>query len=606
MSQENKQQSNIKKFLFLLAILLLAFIILAISVSHIIKEERNIPSLRTTKKDLAVRGNIFSADGFKIATSRKIFAASIDTRSLEKKDLFITLFSIYSDIEENILREKIDNKNGHLVLSNKIDQRTAKNLESLAFKLRRLSVFKSIKINGTSRLYGLDVYEIGEERIYPYKDALSPIIGFMRVNNNKAGKKRVSGVDGIEKEYDKRLNNMQNGILRGDKDILSYIIFNKDSKIIQRRDGQDLKLSIPLKLQRNIELMLDRYKKKLECKEILVSVMDSKSGKIIALASSNRYDPNNIRQEDMPNLKINATWYNFEPGSVIKPITIAIALDNGTIRRNQLFFAHNKGKRNTKGEFPKGKYIIGKHRIGDDHRFKTHYLTLEEVFIFSSNIGTLKIANRLSAEEFYYGFKDFGLSQKTGIDLPTDNKGLIHELYQYQAGEKDGVDNIYKATDSYGQGITSTFMQVLKAYSTFNNGGKIVSPYIVGNVKQEDSKQIISEETANKIKELLIATVEKGTGTKAKIEGLEVGGKTGTANIVENGRYQKKYMSSFFGFVNGKNNKYTIGVTVNEPISTGKNWYYYYASHSAVPVFRETAKILTKLNYLEPFDIESN
>jgi cell division protein FtsI (penicillin-binding protein 3) len=595
---------RIKKFLILVPLIITAFIVLIISVYGTINEKRDLPSLLTTKKDLAVRGNIYSADNFKIGTSRKIFSASIDTRSLDKEkiELFTTLFSIYSDIPEEVLRKKIDSKRGFLLISDEIDQRTAKNLKLLAFKLRRLGVFQPITINGIDRLYGLDIFESGEERVYPYKDAMTPIIGFMRTNNNKAGKIRVNGVDGIEKKYNKKLNNMQNGVLKGEKDILSYILFNKDSKIIQRRDGDDLVLSIPLKLQRNIELMLDRYKEKLGCKEILVSVMDSTTGKVLSLASSNRYDPNAIRQEDVPNLKINATWFAFEPGSVIKPLSIALALEHGKVKEGELFFAHNKGKRNKKGEYPKGKYYIGRYGIGDDHQFKKHYLTLEDIFIYSSNIGTLTIANRLSANEFYDGFKNFGLSVKSGIDLPSESAGVIHKLYQYRAGEDKGKDNIFKATDSYGQGITANFMQVLRAYSTFNNEGKIVTPFIAANVTPQDPQRIISKQTAAKIKKLLITTVQKGTGTKAKLDGLIVGGKTGTANIAEHGSYQRKYMSSFFGFVNDKENKYTIGVTVREPISRGKYWYYYYASHSAVPVFRETAKILTKLKYLKPLE----
>ena len=191
----------------------------------------------------------------------------------------------------------------------------------------------------------------------------------------------------------------------------------------------------------------------------------------------------------------------------------------------------------------------------------------------------------------------FGLSKKTGIDLPYEAKGIIHKLYQYRAGEDKNEDNIYKTTDSYGQGITATFIQVLKAYSAFNNDGKIVTPYIVR--KNSEDEYVISKDVANRMKRLLVKTVEKGTGRKTFIEGLEIGGKTGTANVVENGKYQRKYMSSFFGFVNDENKKYTIGVTVNDPVNRGKKWYYYYASNSAVPVFKEITKILLKLNYLE-------
>lgn len=587
-----------KKILLLISLIVIAFLILIFSISKTSKTDRNLPSLETAKKDLAVRGNIFSADNFKIGTSQKIYSASIDTRCLDenKKDLFVTLFSLYSNIPKEKILDKIS-KDGYTIISRTINQRVAKELKSLAFKLRRLDVFKSIKINGRTVLYGLNIYETGEERLYPYKDTLTPVIGFIKKNNSDNGKQKVLGVNGLEKKFNSDLNNMNDGVLKGEKDILSYILFNKNSQITSRTDGEDLRLTIPLKLQRNIELMLDRYKEEFEAKEIIVSVMESDTGKILSLASSNRYDPQNIKQKDIESLRNNAIEYNFEPGSVIKPIAIALAMDKNKVKRNELFYAYNKGKRNKKGEFPKGKYKIKRHTIGDDHRFKKNYLTLEDVVIFSSNIGTLIIANRLSAEEFYNGYKKFGLSKKTGIDLPHEARGIIHKLYQYKAGEDKGEDNIYKATDSYGQGITSTFMQVLRSYSVFNNDGKIVTPYIVNS--NNNQEQVISAEVANKMKKLLVKTVEVGTGRKTFIEGLEIGGKTGTANIVENGRYQRKYMSSFFGFVNDGNKKYTIGVTVNDPVNRGKKWYYYYASNSAVPVFKEITKILLKLNYLE-------
>ncbi|MEA2018379.1 MAG: penicillin-binding protein 2 [Campylobacterota bacterium] len=601
MSLKAQQLPIMKKILILIVLIIITFLILISSVGNTITSSRDLPSLMTTKKDLAVRGNIYSSDNFKIGTSQKIFSASIDVRCLdeEKKELFITLFSIYSNISTNEIRKKISKKSGYIIISRTINQRVAKELKSLAFKLRRLNVFKSIKVNGRTLLHGLDIYETGEQRLYPYEDTLTPVIGFMKTANSKSGKQRVNGINGLEKYFNSKLNNLQDGVLKGEKDILSYIIFNKDSKIIKRRDGEDIRLSIPLKLQRNIELMLDRYKEKFEAKEIIVSIMESDTGKILSLASSNRFNPVDIKQNEIENLSINAIEYNFEPGSVIKPLSISLAMDKNLIKPNELFFAYNEGKKNKKGEYPKGKYKIKRHTINDDHQFKKHYLTLEDIVIYSSNIGTLVIANRLSAQEFYDGYKLFGLSKKTGIDLPHEARGQIHKLYHYKAGEDKNEDNIYKTTDSYGQGITATFMQVLKAYSVFNNDGKMVTPYIVEQNKNVPFVDVISKQTANKMKKMLIKTVQVGTGKKTKIDGLEIGGKTGTANVVEKGKYQRKYMSSFFGFVNDKNKKYTIGVTVNDPVNRGKYWYYYYASHSAVPVFKEITKILLKLNYLE-------
>ena len=336
-----------------------------------------------------------------------------------------------------------------------------------------------------------------------------------------------------------------------------------------------------IKLKTSIDSIVQKYNKKLQSKEIIVSIMDSHTGKIIYI--------NNIKS---------ATQFTFEPGSIIKPISIAVALNNKKIKDNEQFFAYNEGIKDKNGNFPRGKYKVGRWTIRDFHQFNKHYLTVDDIVMFSSNIGTALIANRLSGQEFLEGFQNFGLSKKTGIDLPYEREGLLHKLYQYSAGDQSDNDkpNVFKTTDSYGQGISVTFIQMIKAYSVFNNDGIIVTPYI--KTKTEQDNRVLSKDATKHIKQLLIETVKSGTGSKAFIEGLEIGGKTGTANIVENGKYQKKYMSSFFGFVNDKHHKYIIGVTVNNPISTGEHWYYYYASYSAVPVFKEIVKVLEDQKFL--------
>ena len=616
MSSNEIKITRTKKIAILLFSLLLLLVVLIVSAINTISSERNLPSLLTTKKELAIRGNILSSDNFKISTSKKLYKASIDTRSIDpnKKELFINLFSIYSNIPVKTVRKKLNEasrkKPGHLVLSYNIDSRTAKNLKELGFYLRKMSVFKAIKVRGGRFLYGLSIDESGEKREFTYKDTLTPAIGYMSKYESKHGTTKLKGIKGLEKSYDNLLNDSSDGILKGERDVLSYISFNKQSLIRSRVDGSDLILNIPLKLQKNVEMILDEWKEKIGCDEILVSVMDSKTGKILTLATSNRFDPDNIKQSDIPNLNVNAIEYQFEPGSVMKPIAISLVLDKNRIKPDELFFAYNKGKMNKKGEYPRGKYKIGRWWIHDDHQFKKHYLTLEDIVIYSSNIGTLFLAQRLKGAEFHKGLKKFGITQKTGIDLPYEKEGKMPKVYKFRAGEDKGKDNIYKATVSYGQGMTATFMQILKAYSAFNNDGKTVTPQIVSKVvyknqtvelkDEQKNEQVVKKATADKMKKLLIKTVNTGTGKKAKYEGLEIGGKTGTANIARGGKYQRKYMSSFFGFANDKENRYTVGVTVNNPPSRGKYWYYYYASESAVPVFKEIVKILVKLNYLTP------
>lgn len=614
--QITNKMTKIKKIFIILIFIFLALSLLLSSLLVTVKNKRKLPQLNSTKKELAIRGNIVSSDNFKIVSSKKIYKASIDTRYLDtnKKDLFIKLFSIYSNIPTSKILKKINKslkKPGTVVLSYNIDARAAKNLKELGFKLRRLKVFKSINISGSRILRGLSVNESGEKRLYSYENTLTPVVGYISKYESKKGKTKVKGIKGLERSYNSLLNKTTDGILKGKRDVLSYIAFNKDSIIENRVDGANLVLNIPLKLQKNIELMLDFYKTKLSADEIIVSIMESKTGKVISLASSNRFNPQAIKQEDIPSLNVTAIEHQYEPGSIMKPISIALVIDKNRIKKDELFKAFNtKGKKNSKGEFPKGKYKLGRYTIKDDHNFKKHYLSLDDIFIYSSNIGTLQLAQRLKAKEFVKGLKDFGITKKTGIDLPYEKVGIIPKTYQFAAGEKDGKDNVFKATVSYGQGMTSTFMQMLKAYSVFNNEGKIVTPKIVSHLNianmnkitldNKEAKQIVKIKTANEIKRLLIKTVQKGTGKLAQVEGIVVGGKTGTAQIARRGKYLKKYISSFFGFANDENNSYTIGVTVLNPISTGKHWYYHYASHSAVPVFKELVHNLVSLNYLKP------
>ena len=605
-----------KKIVILFSLIFLCLTILMISVFRTITENRHLPSLTGEKSELAVRGDIVSSDNFKIASSKKLYKASIDTRYLDpaKRELFLNLFSIYSNTDYKELENRLiegEKNPGNLILSYGINSRSAKNLKELAFKLIQLDVFKSRQVNGNKILRGLTISESGEKRTFSYEDTLTPVVGYISKFESEAGKTKVNGIKGLERNYNKVLNQTKDGVLQGDRDVLSYISFDKNSVIRKRIDGATLNLNIPLKLQKNIEMTLDSYKQKLTADEIIVAVMESRTGKVITMASSNRFNPEQIKKEDIPSLNVNAIEYQFEPGSVIKPLSISLAIDKNLVKKNENFPAYNSGGgRNSAGEYPKGAYKIGRFTIKDDHQFTKNYLSLDDIVMFSSNIGTLQIAQRLTGPEFFEGMKRFGFTRKTGIDLPYEKKGVMPKIWQFSAGDKDKRDNVFKATVSFGQGMTSTFIQLLKAYTVFNNDGNMITPHIVSHLTYDNTKykpyddkpeKIVSKQTADLMKKLLVRTVEEVTGRAARIEGLEIGGKTGTAQIARGGKYLKKYISSFIGFVNDeKGNSYTIGVTVMNPNSTGKYWYYYYASWSAVPVFKEIVQNLVKLNYLTP------
>ena len=213
-----------KKIVILFSLIFFCLTILMISVFRTIAEKRHLPSLTGSKSELAVRGDVISADNFKIASSKKLYKASIDTRHLDpsKKELFLNLFSIYSNIDYKELKEKLiegEKKPGNLILSYSINSRSAKNLKELSFKLIQLDVFKSRYVGGNKILRGLTISESGEKRTFSYEDTLTPVVGYISKFETKDGTTKVNGIKGLEKNYNKVLNQTKDGILEGDRDV---------------------------------------------------------------------------------------------------------------------------------------------------------------------------------------------------------------------------------------------------------------------------------------------------------------------------------------------------------------------------------------------------
>ena len=587
------QRKNKISFLFLL--LLLAMSIFLFSVLNTISSDRRIPSHNSTIHDRSFRGAIISADDYTLSSSQKTYQAVIRGASIdpEKKALFVKLFSIYSGIPEKKILKKFKNRKGkeikgNIILSKTINARSAMQLKALAYKLRKLDVFQSIKTrSGIEVVYGLDIIENGESRRFPLKDVLSPILGY--VGDQSDGRyTRPSGKKGLERAYEKHITSKKNGYFQGKRDVVGAVIHDKNSIKIQRVDGLDLHLNIPLALQRRVELMIDQMKLSIDADEIIVGIMESKTGKVLSLASSERYDPSHIRQKDIAALVPKFTEYPYEAGSVLKPLTVAIALDKKRITPDTWFKTGYK-------KFD----ITGGQSVSDDDYFES--LPVTDIIVHSSNIGTSQISWLLTGQEFREGLLKFGLAQKTGIDLSRDLPGSLKPLRLLN-------HKMHRANSSFGYGMMVTFTQLMKAYSAFNNDGLAMTPRLVDYLQDAKGNhytlepeignvQAISKKAANQIHDILLEVVKRGTGVAAQYPGLEIGGKTGTAHIAKKGRYVREYHSSFYGFANDKEgHKYTIGVLVIR----AKKRYKYFASQSAVPTFRRITDILVELDYLKP------
>lgn len=580
----NRNKSK-KIFLLYLLIGLGFFIFLSAMLVSVLKN-RHMPSLYTQESSRAVRGSIISADGFHVASTKKLYKAVVNTRYIdpEKYELFVELFSIYSGIDSNEIKKRLSKRKGVVVLSYNIPQIQAHYLRKLAGELQRFKVFMELKnpATGIRSIHGLSIIESGESREYPYGNLLTPIIGYPHKLEDE-GYTFIKGVKGLEKRFDNELSAHQDGFSRGKRDVNGYIILNKESFTKPQKDGLSLKITIPVALQIKMERMLDSMSNELDAKQIILAIMDSSSGDVLTLASSSRFLPKDIKRSDYPSLRSAAIEYSFEPGSVIKPITFALMLEKKLVNPYDLVNAHN------------GRYKMGRKVITDEHKFD--WLSAENVIVHSSNIGIAKLAQKLSGYQFYEGLKSFGFSKKSTPDLVYEKSGSIPSAQRLE-------NEIYKATCSYGYGMRANLMQLIRAYSAFNNNGMMVYPKIAQSFVDERGEQrvipyeekikAIESTTALRMKKILVKTVNEGTGKKAITPGLEVGGKTGTAHIVEKGKYVNKYNTAFMGFANDSKSRYTMGVVVIKPKVSQ------FASQTAVPVFKKAIDILVDEGYLKP------
>lgn len=561
--------SKTSKILGLFLILSIGFIIFLARVFDVATSNRY-KDLTTKKEvDTPLRGDIITADNYRVAKSQKRYSVVVDPENIDpaKKDVFVKLLAIYSKKSEAEISKMILSTE-KVVLTEGIDARDAKNFKQLSAVLDKMRVFVPKKVGNKFLRYGIEIMENDFFREYPFGDTMEPLLGYIKVEN-------MSGLLGLEKYYESTLVPTQKGIVTGQRDAGGNIIFNEKTKNSLRQDGLGIKLHINLKLQKEIEKILDVAKPELQADSIMACVMEAKTGKILSLASSNRYVPYNVAKEAVANMKVDFVQYIYEPGSTIKPIIYSILLEEKKVNVNEMV------------DCKLGRYQIGQKTVVDEHRMGV--VPSQDIIVFSSNVGISQLALRADSSMLHDWLRKFGFEQKTSSDIPYELAGDLPKKQQLDS-------NVVKGIMGYGYGMRCNFMHLISAYNVFNNNGVMVTPRVASSVigfdgqeKQlSESKQrrVLSESNAAKVKNILLEVVQRGTGVHAKIPELQIGGKTGTAHIAKNGVYARAFNSSFFGFANDNNNNYTIGVLVVEPKSK------HFASDTAVPVFKKIVQTM--------------
>lgn len=441
---------------------------------------------------------------------------------------------------------------------------------------RRLSYEIADKISNL-KLPG--VYLVKEsKRYYPYGNLLSHTLGYVGIDNQ--------GLSGLELQYDKYLT--------GESGAIKYFSDAKGNKLnlsdvyLEPQDGMNLQLTIDINIQKSIERELNNIVDMFEPDMALAIVMNPNTGEIYGMGSRPDYDPNNYQNYNQQVLSRNLPiWATYEPGSTQKIITTSAAVEEKVVDLdNDLFYDSGSVKVDT----AKIKcWKAGGH--GQQ--------TFMEVLQNSCNPGFVKMGQLLGKDRLFSYLDKFGFGAKTGVDLSGEGKEIIFPLSK--------VGNVELATTAFGQGISVTPIQQVTAVSAVVNGGKLYQPYILksiseketGNIIKKNSKkfirQTISKETSNTMRRALENVVAKGGGKAAYIDGYRIGGKTGTAQKVENGVYLvNNYIMSFMAVVPSNNPEAVLYLAIDNPKHTAM-----LSSYTTTPIAR---RIL--LDIIEALDIK--
>ncbi len=421
------------------------------------------------------------------------------------------------------------------------------------------------------------VYLVREsKRYYPYGELLSHVLGYVGIDNQ--------GLSGIELMYD--------DYLRGEAGAIKYFSDAKGNKLnlseifLESTSGMNVYLTIDINIQLALERELNNVESTLEPDNSLGIVIDPNTGEILAMASRPTFNPNNYRQYSVEVLNRNLpVWMTYEPGSTFKIITMSSAVEEKVIDIfNDTFY-------------DSGSVRINGSRIGcwksGGHGHQTFLQVLEN----SCNPGFVKLGQLLGKERLFSYFALFGFGKKTGIDLNGESKGIMFSLNQ--------VGELELVTSAFGQGISVTPIQQVVAVSSVVNGGNLYEPYIVKNITEATTNSIIvqnnktfvrktiSKETSDIMRYALESVVAKGGGHYAYIDGYRIGGKTGTAQKVKDGKYLvNNYIMSFMSIVPANDPKAVFYLAIDNPKHTAL-----LSSYTTAPVARRV--ILDIINALK-------
>ncbi len=481
----------------------------------------------------ATRGKILDRNGHVLASSvpvKAIWAIPEDVLTQPKEK--ISKLAALLGMTESSLYAKLDSDKSFVYLKRQVDNDVADEIVKLG--IAGIQTRKEYK------------------RFYPEGEVMAHVVGFTNVED--------IGQEGIELASQSVLAG-EKGSRRVIKDRLGHIV--EDMRAIKEPlDGKDLVLSIDSKLQYIAYKYLSEAVEKHKAKAGSAIVLDTHTGEVLAMVNLPSFNPNDRRHLTGAQLRNRAMTDTFEPGSIMKPFSVALALEKGIVKPTSMIATGN------------GKLTIGTATIGDTHSNGT--ISVAQVIEKSSNIGTAKIALQMQPVEMWEMFTSLGFGQQPRFGFPGAVAGRVRPYKSWRP--------IEQATMSYGHGISVSLFQIAHSYMIFARNGDTIPLSFLKRNETPAGQRIVSEKTATDMRQMLeMVTSEHGTARRAQVSGYRVAGKTGTAYKIEGGRYVRKYVGSFVGFAPASDPRVVIAVMIDEPTAG------HYGGTVAGPVFSAIA-----------------
>ncbi|MBR2256900.1 MAG: cell division protein FtsI [Blautia sp.] len=512
----------------------------------------------------AKRGDILDRNGKVLATSAKVFRVILDCKAVNSNEMFIdptvdALVEIFG-LDEGELRTRLTSEatreSQYQIIAKNISMDEKKAFEDYAYPAEELELSedereKREKIRGVW-------FEENYLRSYPFGEMACDTIGFTYGKDNADW-----GLEGYYNTLLAGVDGRQYGYFNSSADV--------EQTIIAPANGSNIRTTLDMGAQEIVEKYVNAYNAAVGGEHVGVIVEDPKTGEILAMDGGDRYDlnaPGDIKgiedlSDEEASIRLAEVWNNycvsdaFEPGSVVKPIVLASALEKGKISPNDNFVCDGFQSFGANGET-----VIRCAVYPDAHGQED----LDEVIAYSCNDAMMQIGTRMGVEQFVKMQNVFNFGARTGIDLPNEGNGMIHTAQTM--GETE------LATCSFGQGFTCTMIQEINALCSLINGGNYYQPHLIRSVTDENGKttrivtptllkQTVSETISKMVREYMEATVLYGTAYRTRLTGYSMGGKTGTAEKLPRGN--GKYLVSFISFVPVDDPQVVVYCVVDEP-----------------------------------------